>query len=875
MWRKLKLLIGRRRAEAELEDELRLHVRLRARQLRETGASEEESNAQAARQFGNRAIIAEDVRETWSWVWLERFVRDLMLAARTLRKNAAFSAVAIASLALALGATTAVFSFARAIVLKKLPAPGAERLVILRQHNEMFHMENCCFSYRVFREFRKHDLGFEDLLAIKDSDADVTDRERSWKATAELVSGNYFRMLDVHPALGRLIGEADDASEDARVCVIGYRMWQERFGGRRDAVGKRVDIDGAPFEIIGVTQPGFSGATLHETHDLELPSSAAKLIFGEDRENFGWVEIVGRLRPGVSPPQAASRLNASGLQLERDAGWTMSPKDTFRLEDGSQGIDSKKERFGRPVLLLFALVGLTLIVACANLSALLLVRSVERTAEAGVRMALGGSRAALLRHYLAESLTLAVAGGVAGWAVSLALTRALLNILGTEGEGLARHVSPDATLFAFSVAVTALTGIAFGLLPAWRAANSDPLAAIRRTEASCKRAMASRALLCGQIALSLALLFGAGLFVRTLHNLRSIDVGFRPENIVIAPIDVSHAMPEAAAGPFFEDLLRRTRELPETRAASISTISVLSGSMASIILRIPGYTPPNHMMPTTYFTTASSGYFRTLGIPLLAGRDFAPDDRARGSSVGAAIVNERFAREFFYGDALGKTFAYGGGRAVRVVGIAADAHFRWLRETPQPVMYVPVTQWSYPESAWLQVRTAGSDSATIERLRALVHEIDPHAPIGRIETMEMQIDEALTQERLLAFLSTFAGAMAVTLAIIGIYGVMSFSVARRTREIGIRMAVGAARGVILRRFLAESAWIAAVGIAIGIPLAFGCGKLAASLLYGLQPEDLATAAVAAAILGAIALAAALLPAWRAARLNPTSALRWE
>ena len=876
MWRKLAFLMRRRRAESELDDELRLHLQLRARQLRESGASEEESDVQAVRQFGNRTMIAEDVREAWGWAWLERLVRDLILAARVLRKHALFSSVAIVSLALALGATTAVFSFARAIVFKKLPAPGAERLVILRQHNEMFHMENCCFSYRVFREFRKHDLGFEDLFALNESDVEIADSERSWKATAELVSGNYFRMLGVHPLIGRLIDDADDASQEARVCVISYRLWQERFGGRPDAIGTRVNIDGKPFEIVGVTQPAFSGATLHETHDLELPSSAAKLAFGEDRDAMGWVQVIGRLRPGVTPDQATARLNGSGLQIERQAGLNMSPKDAFRLEDGSQGIDSKKERFGRPVLLLFALVGVTLIVACANLSALLLVRSVERTSEAGVRMALGGSRAALLRHFLAESVALATAGGIVGWGVSFALTRALLNILGPEGDGLVRYVKPDATIFAFSAAVAALAGIAFGLLPAWRAAQCDPLAAIRRTNAPRWRTATSRALLCGQIALSLTLLFGAGLFVRTLHNLRSIDLGFRPENVVLMSIDLSHTMrPGTTARPFFEDLLRRARELPETKGASLSTISVVSGAMASIILRIPGYIAPNHMMPTTYFNTVSSGYFRTLGIPLLAGRDFTADDRASGSAEGVAIVNERFASEFFRGDALGKTFAYASGRKVRVVGIAANAHFRWLRETPQPVMYLPVTQWFYPQSAYLQVRAVGSDHDMIGRLRALVHEIDPRAPIDRIETMEMQIDEALTQERLLAFLSTLMGAMAAALAMIGIYGVMSFSVARRTREIGIRMAVGARRAVILRQFLAEGAWTATVGIALGIPLAFGCGKLAGSLLYGLEPEDVSTAAIAAATLAAIALAAALLPAWRAARLNPTSALRWE
>jgi predicted permease len=558
MLRKLILLFGRKRAEDDLEDELRLHLQLRALQLRDAGSTEPEAATQAVRQFGNRTAIEEQVRDAWSWMWLEHLLRDLRFAARALRKHAAFSAIAIASLALALGANTTIFAFARAIVIKKLPVRGADRLVILRQRNEMFHMENCCFTFRVFQELRKRDLGFEDLLAVKETDVDLTGEDQSEKVTAELVSGNYFRMLGVRPVLGRLIGDADDAPGGARVCVISYRLWQERYGGRQEAIGRRANIDGVPFEIVGVTARGFTGAALHEAHDIELPASALKVVMGEDRDAVGWAEVMGRLRPGVTPAEAAARLNAVGLEVEKQTGLNFSPKDLFRLADGSQGLDSKKEQFGRPVLLLFALVAVVLIVACANLTALLLVRSVERAPEAGVRMALGASRAALVRHFLAESLALAVAGGAAGWFVAYALTRALLKILGPDGEGLAPHVRADPALFAFSAAATLLAGAVFGWLPAWRAAQCDPLDAIRRRQTTRGWAMPSRALLSGQIALSLALLFGAGLFVRTLHNLRAIDIGFRPENVLLLHLDVSHT-PEGSegAGPFFEELLRR------------------------------------------------------------------------------------------------------------------------------------------------------------------------------------------------------------------------------------------------------------------------------------------------------------------------------
>jgi len=522
------------------------------------------------------------------------------------------------------------------------------------------------------------------------------------------------------------------------------------------------------------------------------------------------------------------------------------------------------------------LVAVVLLVACTNLTALLLVRSVERTREAGVRMALGASRAALFRQFLVESLLLAAVAGVAGWMFSQQLIKILLGLLGSDSEGLATHLRPDATVFGFSAAITLAAGILFGLLPAWRASHADPLGAIQGVAVvrPGKRSVASRLLIVGQIALSLALLFAAGLFARTLHNLRSIDLGFRPENVALLHIDLG-GTPYANNGApqYFDELLRRAQGLPQTRAASLATISILSGSMGSMMLQIPGYVSPNKLPPTTYVASISGGYFRTLGLPLLSGRDFTSTDA--GTGEGVAIVNEQFARQFFGGDALGKTFSFGRGRKLRVIGIAGTAKYRWIRENANPVLYVPVTQGKFPKSLFLQVRTSGEPVAAMERLSALVKQMDPRVPVTRMTTMEVQIDHALSRERLLAFLSTLLGGLAVALATIGLYGVLSFSVARRTREIGIRMAVGAPRKRILALFLGESAWMVCGGIALGIPLALSCGRLAASLLYGLQPQDAGTVAISTVLLALVAFAAALIPAWRAARLNAIAALRYE
>lgn len=877
MWRKLWMLMRRGRAESELDQEIRLHLELREQRLREFGLSGREARDEAARQFGNRTRAAEATRDEWSWMWLEQTARDLRLALRAVRRYRAFSAVAIASLAAALGVNTAVFGFARAILLEKLRAPGSGRLVILRQHNEMFHMENCCFSSVFFRELRKQDAGLEDALAVHRSDVNLSDQDHAEKSAADIVSGNYFSMLGARPAAGRLIDESDDTA-GSRVCVISYRLWQERFAGRADAIGRKVTINTTPFEIVGVTPDKFTGVAMYTANDVVIPVGAADAIFGGPAgDNMVWLEIVARLKPGITPAQEESRLNSFGRAIQKKLGMVFSEKDVFRVEDGSQGIDSKRERLGQPVMLLFGLSGIVLVLACANLTALLLVRSLERSTEIGVRLSLGGSRAALVRQFLCESMVLASCGGVAGWWVARVLTRALLGLMGADAAELAPKVGPDGATFAFLAAVTIAAGAAFGVIPAWRGSRFDPLRAIRGGESGRARLLASRVLIGGQIALSLVLLMGAGLFLRTLEKLRAVDPGFRPDNVALLRIDLSRTVyGNSGAAGFFNELLRRARELPETRAASLSNLSVLSGAMQSIVVRVPGYVPPDRLLPVAYFESISGGYFRTLGIPLIAGRDFNEYDRAAKDSEGVAIVNERFARDFMSGDALGKTFSFGGWKApVRIVGVVGNVRIRGLREELKAVMYVPVTQWTYPQGEYLQVRFAGDAAAMIGRLKALVNGIDRRVPVDSAGTMQMQIDRGLSRERMLAFLSALMSAVAVALAAIGLYGVMSYSVTRRTREIGIRLAVGAPRAAVLRGVLRESFWVTAGGVVAGFPLGLLGGRLAQSLLYGITPQDGAAAAFAAAMIGTAALGAALIPAWRAARIDPLRALRWE
>lgn len=875
-----------KRREEDLERELRCHLDLEAEEQSEAGVPNEEARYAAQRAFGNATLIKEDTRTMWEWSSVERLWQDFRYAARMMARRPLFTAIAVLSLAIALGANTAVFSFARAVVFKSLPVPGADRLVILRQRNETFHIENCCFPYPFFEELRKQDAGFEEILAVNPTEVKLTDAGQTEKLQAEIVSGNYFQMLGVRPAAGRLLSDSDEQAGGANhVCVISYRLWQERFDGRPDVIGRRVLLNGEPFQIVGVSEAGFLGAALHEPHDLQIPGSRAAYK-REASDVSGWGQLVARLKPGVTLDQAQARLNVIGKQVERVVGPKMSEQDDFLLREGSQGIDSKKEQFGKPLLLLLLLVVVVLLVACANLAALLLVRSVERMREAGMRVALGASRPALFRQFLVESLLLSVTGGLAGWLLASVLIQGLLDLLGPQGDGLVLQVRPDEPLFLFSAGAALIAGLVFGILPAWRAAHADPMPAVHGTPiGSGRKWLVSRFIVAGQVALSLALLFSAGLFAQTLRNLRSIDLGFHPENVSLLQIDLGGTTyRDQRAANYFDELLRRARQLPDTRAASLAQISVLSGSMEMITVKIPGYVSPNHLTPVTYFNTISDGYFRTLGMPLEAGRDFTANeshgdgnrDSSGDNSEVAVIVNQQFAHEFFAGDALGKPFLYGGGIKARVVGIAGTAKFLVVKETPHSVMYLPVTRKNYfPDGLFLQVRSTSDPRTAMGELRALHQSLDPRVPIESIATMQMQIDHALSRERLLAFLSTSLALVAVALAAIGLYGVLSFSVVRRMREIGIRMAVGAERRRILNLFLKESTWVVLGGIVLGTPLAFVSGKLASSLLYGVQPQDTGAALLATALLIGVALAATAIPAWRASRVDPLVALRHE
>ena len=852
-------MFWRRKREHDLERELQSHLDLEAEEHRGDRLA-------AGRAFGNRARIQEDTRATWGWTGCAQLARDLRLAARQLRRRPVFTTVAILSLAIAIGANTAIFSFANAILIRTLPVEGARRLVILCQHNEAFQRENCGLRQDVLRQLQREDAGFEDLLGVSSERVQVRNREQSERLEAEFVTPNYFSMLGVRPAEGRLLEAKDDAA-GAAVAVISYSLWTERFGARADTIGRHIEIDGISFQIVGVTQPGFAGLSLNAPRDLQIPASMMAIM-----SHGNWLEAVGRLRSGVSEEQAVSRLNTVAKRIQREAGLRVSDKDDFRFLDGSQGLESRKEEFGQPVFMLELLVGVVLLVACANLTALLVVRSVERSHEAGMRVALGASRLALFRRFFAESLLLAGIGGAAAWGIALLLVGILSGYLTTQNPNLPTQVRPDATVFAFSALITLAAAVLFGTWPAWQASRVNPVSPLHGASwGSRGRPLVSRGIVSAQVALSLALLFCAGLFTRSLANLRSIDLGFRPENLIFVQPNLegtAHAGP--GAFPFFQELLRRAEDLPAVSAASLGVISPLSGSALGWSLNIPGYGSPADPPATALMYYVSSGYFRTMGIPLLRGEDFPRETTPTAAK--SVIVNQEFARKYFGGEAIGKTFNLGASQ-VQVIGVVGTTKYRFLREEAEPIFYQPIGGEFAP--GMLQIRTNGNPEQGIAEMRALIQAVDPKVTINSIITMEAQLDEILARERLLAFLSTMLGGVAVGLSAIGLYGVLAFSVVRRTREIGIRIAVGASRSSVVAMFLREGGWLVGGGVLLGVPLALACGRAAESLLYGLPAQDTGTLAGAAGLLLGFAAAAAVIPAWRAARLNVVRALRQE
>jgi len=853
-------------------------------------------------------------------VWLDNRAAELRYALRMLRKTPGVTAVAVISLALGIGANTAIFSLVDAMLLKQLPVKAPEELYQAARGQRS--RPGTSWNYPDYRALAGRSRSFNGIAAYSWATqamgmqlAGAGAGSVAELAYTSLVSGNYFEVLGAGAAIGRLLTPEVDAAPGASpYAVLSYDYWRRRFGSDPGVIGRELRLNGHPFTIIGVSRRGFRGADVTSSPDIFIPIMMRTEVLGMpytiwNTRDYWWLAVIGRIKPGVDLKQAEAEMTAIGKAAEDEdrrarSGGGASARAAILLP-AAHGYSYTRSQIERPLVIVMVVVGVVLLIACANLASLMLARGAARQRETAVRLALGAARSRLAGQMFAESLLIALAGGAAGLAFAYFGIRALLGMMPqTSWMQVSITVSPDLRLLGFTFGVTLLTAVLFGIVPALRAARPDLAPALKEDAAGATgaaRITLRKGLVVVQVALSLLLLVGAGLFVRSLSNLRDIDLGFRSERTVIATIDPSASRYEGQRlRNFYERLRADAARLPGVESVSLARITPLSGSRWNGDLSVEGYQPATEAgrraMQSVDMNAVSPRYFETVGIPLLLGRDFRDEDNPPYSpdppktllerlqapelpGPRVAIVNESFAKRFLAGRSpVGARLClqkeYDAARAYEIVGLVKDAHYFGLREAPEPMVYVPLWRM-IPTGAALCVRAGREAPGLIDGIRRVTAAIDPAVPVLRTRTVERQIDEDILQERVVAKLASFFGLLAVMLAGIGLYGVVSYSVARRTREIGIRMALGAQRGAVLWLVLRDAALLVGLGAAIGIPAALAATRLVKTLLFGVGAQDPATVVAGALVLGAAAALACFLPARRATRVAPNTALRYE
>jgi predicted permease len=827
---------------------------------------------------------------------LETLRQDLGFGVRQLRGNPVFTAVAVLSLALGVGANAALFQLIDAIRLRSLPLHEPQRLVEVR----IADRRNATGSFTgrwsqltnpQWERIRDVREGFAGLLAWGSARFNLEEGGEARYAQGLYVSGEYFSALGVRPLLGRVLSPSDDRRGCASPgAVISHGFWRRELGGEASPLGKTLRLDGRPFEIVGVTPASFFGVEIGWAYDVALPICAEPLFRGArsvlDKRDSWWLASLGRLAPGFTIEQATARLHAASPGIFEDTlPSNYTPADTksyreFRLAafPAASGFSRLRDRYETPLVLLLAIAGLVLLIACANLANLMLARMAAREREIAVRLAIGASRGRVIRQLLVESALLAGIGAAAGALVSQALSRGLVSFLSTQNNGVFVELQPDERLFAFTAGVAALTCLLFGVAPALRATRGTlgGLVQGRGTTEGRERFNLRRVLVTAQVALSLVLVVGALLFSRSLGNLTTLDAGFRQDGILVTNLDLRKARAASERPQAFQhELLQRMAAVPGVLSAAEASIVPISGSGWNERILIGGV--PQQTFSN--FSSISPGYFKTLAVPLLAGRDFDENDSLASPKV--AIVNQSFARRILHREnPLGDSFEIEVGRGeparrFQIVGVVKDTKYRDLREAFGPICFVPAAQQTDPGS-FLQVlvRSNAPLGGLQASLKQTLAESDPAIALT-FQPLSLQIGNSLLRERLLATLSGYFGVLAGLLASIGLYGVMSYRVACRRAEIGIRMALGADRGDVLSMVLREAGALLGVGLLAGTLLGLMAAQSARALLFGLEPSDAGTFAAAATALAAVAALASYLPALRASRLEPTAALRQQ
>jgi len=890
LWKRLTALFSQRQGERELREEVEIHLEMRAAELRQQGLDPAAARQAACREFGGIAQMQEVYRDRRAIPWIETLAKDARYGLRGLRRNPAFTLAAVLSLALGIGANTAIFSFIDTLMLRMLPVEKPDQLALLYRTGGW---GKGYASYPLYLEFRKHTDLFAGVFARSGADKvrfDAGHGNSVDYALREFVTGNYFEVLGVKPAIGRLFKDEDNRTPQGHpLVVVSYDFWRSRLALDPAILGRVLMVDEQPYTVIGVAPPGFHGVEVGNHAELWIP---AMMFRGEIMQpGMHWVWIMARRRPQIPAGRVQAAANTIMQQYlmsvyggQRDSAFgKFALEQKIEVRDAGVGISMLREDFGKPLTVLMAAVGLVLLIAYANVANLLIARAAARRREIALRFSLGATRWRLVRQWLIESLMLAFLGSILGLAFAIWGARYMLLFL-PPGAGEGFDVAPDAAVLGFTLGISILSAVLFGLAPALRATSLDPAAALKdggsRQPGRGARAGFRKALVVVQVALSLVLVAAAGLFAHSLADLRSIDPGFAAQNVLTFSLDYPRAWKGADKEKHRERMLARLSEVPGIASIGYGLPGPYQNGDSSTSIRVPGSARTAKEAAQVSQQSIGPAYFETIGVRPLRGREFNPGDFRSTRKI--AVVNRAFVREFLPGtlDPIGRIIGFDdskpeGGEPTYIVGLVRDILHDGLKTTAKSTVYVPFHEGQFIYDPTLLVRAQLPPASLLPAIRRAIAQIDPEVALVEPRTLRQRVDDSIFIDRMIATLSGFLGGLALLLAAIGIYGVMAYAVARRTAEIGLRIALGAAPARIEWMVLRDGLLLIAFGVAIGLPLSLAAARVSASLLYGVEPNDPLTFAITIAVLLAIGILAALLPARRAAAVAPIKALRHE
>ena len=859
-----------------MDAELRFHLDARTDDLVASGLAPAEARRRAIEEFGDPLRWKEQGREVRGVGWIDGIKADLRYGLRMMMQSPGFAAAAVLSMAIGIGANTAIFSLVNSVLLKPLPVRDPESLILLAVSSDQSGLGSS-FPYPFYRDLRQANEALSGVLASASMTPSLEADGPPEQIEGELVSGNYFEVLGVQPHLGRLFTDNDERAGVNRVAVISHGYWHRRFGGDPHVIGRSIRLNRLPVTIIGVTPPSFHGIEPGALPSVRVPITLQAEMHGSasrlDSSDYWWLQIMGRLQPGITRAQAADALDRRYDSFRAQFPGQKDSPERLEVLDGSGGRPTIRKRFSLALVILTVLVAIVLGLVCVNVGNLMLARSTARQREMSLRLALGAGRLRIVRQLLVETLILATAGGALGLLLSGWCVDVMARLADVPSD---IRIPTDFRVLGFATLVTFLTGMLCGLAPAWSSAKVDLVGALKigTSQVTGRRSIARSALVAGQIALSLALLIGAGLFARTLFNLRHAGFGFQAEQLALAsmnPILAGYSR-ENVRG-FYADVLERVSALPTVESAAFGVMPLLDGNMWGSGLLLDNGQRDDRPGPTR--NAVGPGFFRTTGLPLKEGRDFTAADTATSEPV--AIVNETFVRRYLgEGPALGRRIGPGGSRGPArhtIVGVTRDSKIANVRDAEIAFWYIPYAQLTNVSQLTLHVRARQSPEAALRDVKAAIASIDSGVTLFRTGTMRQQIEDQVQVERLLATLAAVFAALAVALASLGLYGVVSYTTSARTREIGVRMALGATPRAILRMIFGQYVPAIVAGAATGVAVASVFAHKLQPLLYDLQPFDAPTLLAAATIVGAVTTFAAILPARRAARINPALTLQ--